>query len=1062
MATITTNKIFLLEYFNQPFESDFNPQRIDQNFIRERLKNWCELLGGEDKLNKRLQWNDLDLKKVRVLLGTAQVIDNPTLPLWGKTLKEFIESGAIPLISIEADEKLPIDPKNFLPFEDFYFPFILAARQKLDANLSPICPLELLSREAWKALEKNLLQKLVNLGAKTLLLEFYKFRENQSSDDNSSSQKSQSKVLYCAFIQNILQDGGLAFFQQYPVLAGLIATTIDLWVESTAEFLQRLQNDLSDLELTFFEGKSLEKVKKIETFLSELHNGGRSVFVLTFSSGVKVVYKPKNLGMDVAFNQLLDWCNKQQISLPFKLTQILNRQQYGWVEFIEHQPCEDKAAVQRFYKRAGMLLSLLYILGASECHKTNVIANGEYPILINADILMSPVAKSSDESEDWFKYSILKTGFLPSWGGNIASRYTRDSSVLGGIYSQQVNSSKEWKFINTDGMQLTPKTTIIPPRNNVVILDEKTVSPNDYLEEIMTGFEEIYCLFIKYKETLLADNSSLSVFKSLKSRFVLRPNSSYNLIAQHSLNPQYLHSLIDYGIAIDTLSRNYLTAKEKPDAWAILPAEIKSLQQQDIPYFTVSCNSDTLDVGLEQPIKHFFKTSSYQQLIYKLQNLDEQDLALQIKLIRGSFCARFAHLKKKNVVSQVDSSQFFSLTPEQLQQEALSIGNSLVTNAIRNNHSCNWIALEHMFNVKRYRLKILDDFLFEGRIGVSLFLAALKKLTGKSEFQQVALAAICSLRHSLKKEGDDQRLIQSGLGMTGLGGVIYSLVKISQFLQEPALLEDAHQAAKLITPEVIAKDQKLDIVGGVAGGILGLLSLYQETGEMDILDTAIACGEQLLSKRSNTAPKAWKTISKVPLTGLSHGAAGNTLSLLRLYAATSDTAYLSAAQEGIEYEQSVFDQSAKDWPDLRYLETINQIRFNAWCHGSTGIGLARLAGLGILRTQEIDTNIQIALGNTQNYGISGTDIDHLCCGNLGRTELFVVASQKLGNQEWLKTARKQAAWVVERAKENGGYTFDLLPNWLSNPSFFRGTAGVGYQLLRLAYPELLPSVLIWG
>ncbi|WP_226889520.1 lanthionine synthetase LanC family protein [Nostoc sp. MG11] len=80
---------------------------------------------------------------------------------------------------------------------------------------------------------------------------------------------------------------------------------------------------------------------------------------------------------------------------------------------------------------------------------------------------------------------------------------------------------------------------------------------------------------------------------------------------------------------------------------------------------------------------------------------------------------------------------------------------------------------------------------------------------------------------------------------------------------------------------------------------------------------------------------------------------------------------------------------------------------------------------------------------------------------LSKSHYIVVAFQKLGKQEWLKTARKKAAWVVERAKENGGYTFDVLPNWLFNPSFLRGTAGVGYQLLRLVSPELLPSVLIW-
>ena len=228
IATIATKAAFLSACFNRPFDRNFNPQKLDQNLLEERLKTWCQLLGGEDKLNQRLQWNGWDLNTVRLLLGTADVIDNPTLPPWAETLKELIESGTIPLLGIEGEEKFPIDSQNSLPFEDFYLPFILVGRRKLEADLSPTRPLELLSREAWKALENSLLQKLVDLGAKTLLFEFYKFRESQTSHDKSDSQESQSKALYCTFIQKLLQDGGLAFFQQYPVLARLIATTVDL------------------------------------------------------------------------------------------------------------------------------------------------------------------------------------------------------------------------------------------------------------------------------------------------------------------------------------------------------------------------------------------------------------------------------------------------------------------------------------------------------------------------------------------------------------------------------------------------------------------------------------------------------------------------------------------------------------------------------------------------------------------------------------------------------------------------------------------------------------------
>ncbi len=88
------------------------------------------------------------------------------------------------------------------------------------------------------------------------------------------------------------------------------------------------------------------------------------------------------------------------------------------------------------------------------------------------------------------------------------------------------------------------------------------------------------------------------------------------------------------------------------------------------------------------------------------------------------------------------------------------------------------------------------------------------------------------------------------------------MVKISHFIEEPKLIINAQDLAKLITPEVIAKDQKLDIVFGVAGAIPGLLSLYQETQDKSIFDTAIICGNHLLSQQTGTYPKAWKTLAE--------------------------------------------------------------------------------------------------------------------------------------------------------------------------------------------------------
>ena len=629
MFTLATDPLLKMandaSFLSERINNNLNPQnniltKSERDLVNRQISNWCKLVGGKEKLEKYLHWYGLDLDSVRPFIKT-EYLTKSSLPSWIETFKALVQSSKNILTELPENKDLPIDPEHSLPFEDFYVPFILFAKNQLNSKLPLNCLSRLLSNEAYQALQKSLLQQLVNLGTEILLLDFNKVKEKHSSQEQDDVQTDENKSLYTSFIQNLQKDGGLEFFANYPVLARLIATTIDLWVESTAEFIQRLQTDLWEIEHTFSSTKNIGRVKEIDTSLANPHHGKRLALALTFSSGVKVVYKPKDLSLYVAFNRLLDWCNQQKISLPFKLPKILERQGYGWVEYISQQPCLEKAEVNNFYQRAGMLLSLLYVLGAKNCHAENVIAHGQYPVLIDADILMQPPIKSSDRLEEWFRDSVVGIGFLPAWDGDIDSKSSLDSSVLGNIFPRQMNSSREWKFINTDKMHLARKSKVIPAGANVLTIDGKTVAPYDYQEDLVSGFEEIYKLLIKHQETLLGTETPLSNFKLSKSRFIARPSLTYAITAKKSLSPQYLSNGFDYSLLIDLLSHNYLTTNNQSPTREILTAEAKSVQQQDVPYFSVACDGDALEVEPDKPIEHFFSISSYQKLIARLKNL---------------------------------------------------------------------------------------------------------------------------------------------------------------------------------------------------------------------------------------------------------------------------------------------------------------------------------------------------------------------------------------------------------------------------------------------------------
>jgi lantibiotic modifying enzyme len=59
------------------------------------------------------------------------------------------------------------------------------------------------------------------------------------------------------------------------------------------------------------------------------------------------------------------------------------------------------------------------------------------------------------------------------------------------------------------------------------------------------------------------------------------------------------------------------------------------------------------------------------------------------------------------------------------------------------------------------------------------------------------------------------------------------------------------------------------------------------------------------------------------------------------------------------------------------------------------------------------------------------------------------------------SARRLACQAVHRASRCNGYAlFEGLPTKAFTPGFLRGTAGIGFELLRLECPQL-PSVLLW-
>lgn len=394
-------------------------------------------------------------------------------------------------------------------------------------------------------------------------------------------------------------------------------------------------------------------------------------------------------------------------------------------------------------------------------------------------------------------------------------------------------------------------------------------------------------------------------------------------------------------------------------------------------------------------------------------------------------------------------------SPE-LEQEAMTIAQLIYQQAvISEDGSTNWLSMNYDHATKQVQLNQLGFDFYNGRTGIALFLAAVDKISGQEVYRDFILNQVLQPLQSLLSMSP--LALNSVTRIGGMFGLGYALTKISQMMNEKDLLDNALHAGLLITPQRIEEDRYLDLLLGSGGALLNLLAIYQATGDERMLDRAILCGEHLLNHRviSDTGHHAWPTIIEGQLlTGFSHGAAGIAYALLRLYDATMDSRFLMAGADGIAFEHKVLSL------ENNTNENLTKSYMVGWCRGAPGIGLGRLAALHILDTATIREDIERALDVTLAANVNYTE-DHLCCGNLGRAEILLEIANWLDDAGLIATVYKYIAQVLERKNARGEFTVSPFFNSIYQPGFFKGLAGIGYSLLRMAHPQSLPLILAW-
>ena len=617
------------------------------------LKKWQNTFDhhNDGSFTKRLEWDGLEREFLNSILNRPVMDATPPLPAWAELLYECVQCGIndhhpSDLLN-RPDECAFINSREIIPFEEVLIPFILVAKRKLQAKLQN--DYRLFSPTSHAMLERRLLQFLAYLSSPPLNLEFRVFRSGKQSilDVFSISSPNRADNLYKAFIHRLFAGEYLSFFKEYAVLAKLLAMQSLNWINVVGELICRLKTDWQEICHLFKANSECCTVEAVHPYLSDLHNYGRFVVQLEFSNGLHLIYKPRNLGMENAYFRLLEWINTREMFIPFKILNILNKGTYGWMETVAPQQCRNKKEVARYYYRNGLTLALLYVLHGRDFHCENLVAAGEHPVLVDLETLFHPeisdnafssgTARDNSVAEDDRQDSVLRTQLLPERHFQESSD-TYDAAGLTG-YAGQVTPClvPQWSRLNTNEMTLEYIPYSLPVHHNLPYYQNAPVLPEPYLEQITSGFQDMYRFLTEHKALLLKQSGPLSIFAHTTGRLLFRSSRIYGHLLRKTLQPAYLRNAVVKSLEFEVLFRKGLSHPKRPVWWPLIAEEITMLEHLDTPLFLVFPDHV---IRANSPEGRAFTDclahSGFSLAIATIKKLNEHDLNVQLAIIKKS------------------------------------------------------------------------------------------------------------------------------------------------------------------------------------------------------------------------------------------------------------------------------------------------------------------------------------------------------------------------------------------------------------------------------------------
>ncbi|MET9207635.1 type 2 lanthipeptide synthetase LanM family protein [Streptomyces bacillaris] len=874
----------------------------------------------------------------------------------------------------------------------------------------------------------QLTARLARLAARTLVLELHKARRAGRLAGEGPEERFRDFLRLTAG-----RDGLAAFLTAYPVLAHILARTSLSAADALTEMLGRLADDRELLASSgvlgdrgpaagsLGAGPGPGALTGVDTGAGDSHRGGRSVMLLRFNDGTRLVYKPRPLSAHRHFNSLVEWFGSLPGTPSLRALRVLDRGEYGWVEFVAERPCSSTAETHLFYRRQGALLALLHLLDGTDLHQENLIACGPHPVLVDVETLFHPPlaqAHSADPAARALHASAYRVGLLPQLlVGDSAALDV--SAIGGGRAAPSPIETADWADAGLDTMRLVRRSARFTESANRPRLEGVPADPSAYTDALCEGFRVGYTAVSEYRDELLGKRGLLTEFARDEVRVVSRPTWTYTTLLDESTHPDLMGDAAERHQVLSLLRTPTLGTPALP---GLEEEEIEELWAGDVPVFLTRPGSTELWSGTGRGVPGTPGPTGLERVEAKVRAMDSVDRQDQERIIRAAMVSTSAEPPHRSEGGARARTAATAPEPEHLLSAARSVGDQLVSLAYRHEHRTNWIGLE-LLGERYWRLAPMAADLASGYTGPALYLAQLAALTGAERYAEAAreaLAPVPGLLDALHGRVDDLAVLGSG-AFAGLGGIAYALAEVGALLDDRTVTELAGPATRLACAAGAAEEGH-GVRGGAAGGLVSLLTVHRTTGRAEAWRGAERCAERI-------------AVAPLPEAGgFAEGAAGIGWALLRFAAAGGGEQYRTAGLRALRRA------------------TVEVTEGGAWCEGAAGVALAVADSPGALADPDLSGWLAERAGELADRAPLADD--SLCHGELGLLELLGHPALTGDRTPWVRRAGMLLAAVDREGPRCG------TPGHVPHPGLLTGLSGIGHGLLRAGFPDRIGSALL--